>query len=188
MSEAEKDEGQKTVVAFIAGLLIGGLLVWVFSSSPENTPNTKVTDESTQAQQERNAETSTSNETDTAPNTEVGKETVTTNQAVKTVTPATNGEGKITVANQPAGTVVELSEVVFPGNAGWIAVRDERSVLGAARYNLADGLVPEEVELLRATQAGNSYYVLFYTEDGDKQFNTAKDFEMEGTQVTFTAR
>jgi hypothetical protein len=34
MSEAEKQEGQKTVVAFITGLLIGGLLVWVFSSSP----------------------------------------------------------------------------------------------------------------------------------------------------------
>ena len=36
MSEAEKQESQKTVVAFITGLLIGGLLVWVFSATPED--------------------------------------------------------------------------------------------------------------------------------------------------------
>lgn len=29
----ENEEGGKTVVAFIAGLLIGGLLVWVFSGT-----------------------------------------------------------------------------------------------------------------------------------------------------------
>ena len=61
MSEQEKQESQKTIVAFAAGLLIGGLLVWVFAGSPktedmsdktldskestqENTDDIKVTD------------------------------------------------------------------------------------------------------------------------------------------------
>ena len=36
MDESNKQEGQKTVVSFIAGLLIGGLLVWVFSDAPDS--------------------------------------------------------------------------------------------------------------------------------------------------------
>lgn len=188
MSEAERDEGQKTVVAFIAGLLIGGLLVWVFSSTPENGTSNATTGDSTNTEETRGTE-DTNVEATTATNGEVGKETVTTAPATTVAPePSVAETGEITVANQPAGDVVELSDVVFPGNAGWIAVRDERSVLGAARYNLTDGLIPNEVELLRATEAGNSYYVLFYTDNGDRAFNTATDFEVDGTQVTFTAR
>ena len=39
MSEKEVNDSQKTVVAFIAGLLVGGLLVWVFSDTPAQAPS-----------------------------------------------------------------------------------------------------------------------------------------------------
>ena len=37
----EKQEGQKTVVSFIVGLLIGGLLVWAFSGPSVDAPEDK---------------------------------------------------------------------------------------------------------------------------------------------------
>ena len=39
----EKQEGQKTIVSFIVGLLIGGLLVWAFSGPEASAP--KMNDE-----------------------------------------------------------------------------------------------------------------------------------------------
>ena len=38
MAEQLKEESQKTVVSFVVGLLIGGLLVWAFSGAPKNDP------------------------------------------------------------------------------------------------------------------------------------------------------
>lgn len=35
-------EEQKSVVAFICGLLVGGLLVWIFSWSPDEEPEVEV--------------------------------------------------------------------------------------------------------------------------------------------------
>ncbi len=37
MTDVETQASQRTVIAFISGLLIGGLLVWVFSGNPEDT-------------------------------------------------------------------------------------------------------------------------------------------------------
>ena len=39
-----KQEGQKTIVSFIVGLLIGGLLVWAFSGPEVSAPNDKKDD------------------------------------------------------------------------------------------------------------------------------------------------
>jgi hypothetical protein len=47
MAEETQQEGQKTLVAFIVGLLIGGLLVWAFSGPSANAPDTTVADEET---------------------------------------------------------------------------------------------------------------------------------------------
>ena len=188
MSEAEKQEGQKTVVSFITGLLIGGLLVWVFSSSPEEVkaPTNETTDI---------AEV-TKNETTNTPN----QETTTTNVPAQTITKETVsqtteviGDGLIAIVDQKAGSVVDLEAATYPTNGGWVVVRDYAggvagNILGAARYNVADGLTATTVHLLRNTKAGNTYQVSFYTDNGDKVFDVADDKQIESFTKTFKAQ
>ncbi len=182
MSEAEKQEGQKTVVAFITGLLIGGLLVWVFSSSPANAPQTQ--SESDETTTEETASTEDSN------NDQGASAVTSTREVVRDVTPV--GDASLTVDDQKAGNVVTLGKVSYPSENGWIVVREYANnvpgrILGAARFSTADGLTPKEVSLLRSTVAGSSYQVVFYTEDGDKKFSTTGDTLVKGGETTFKA-
>lgn len=169
MSEVEKQESQKTVVAFITGLLIGGLLVWVFSSTPE-------------------AKVDEANKT-----TETTQETVdTTTAGSEEKSSDATRQGSINVADQKAGTNVALGKIEFPTTSGWVVVRDysngtSGNVLGASRYSADEGLVPTSVELVRATTAGNSYQVVFFTNDGDAGFALAEDTFIDGASATFTA-
>ena len=170
MTDVEKQESQKTVVAFITGLLIGGLLVWVFSSAPDTAqaPSSAGTVP---------AESANGNSSNAA----------ISNQAA-TVVP----DGSLTVPDQNAGTMVTLGTVKHPTRDGWIVVRDymdgvPAGILGAARYGLDEGLIPTQVELLRPTLAGSSYQVLFYTSEGEKGFSSAEDKPIEGISTTFKA-
>lgn len=179
MSEAEKQEGQKTVVAFITGLLIGGLLVWVFSSTPE----TQVAD--TDSETESSLETSTVSGDESTVVSGAG-------DVVSTVSNVVAGDAKLSVGSQKAGDTVTLSDVGYPAKEGWIVVRDYVNgvggkILGAARYNLDDGLLPTSVSLLRNTVSGSTYQVQFYTENGDRAFDTKSDVVVSGGETTFTA-
>lgn len=188
MSEVEQQEGQKTVVAFIAGLLIGGLLVWVFSA-PEGANAPTTTEEGDEA-----AEVTEAGDTTTT-----ASETKTTTQTEPTTsTPAPTGEGELEVANQPAGSVVALSRAQFPTADGWVAIRDYDNettggILGAARYSQSQGLIPEEVELLRETDSGKTYVAVFFTEDGSVNesgklyFDPKNDQQIEGIMGVFNA-
>jgi len=187
--EQEKQESQKTLVAFVAGLLIGGLLVWVFGGAPEDTANnTNVTDTDTSE-----VETTTNNR-----NSESSNNTnVTGNDSDESSTPARpqmqTGEGSVDVANQPAGMVVTLDSATFPSSEGWVGVRSYSngqigSILGAARYSEEQGLIPTQVELLAPTVAGRTYAVTFFSEDGDRKFNPAYDVQMDTDLTTFVAQ
>jgi len=176
MSDAEKQEGQKTVVAFITGLLIGGLLVWVFSSTPDSAPQTE------------NEEVTTEESGTTDQNTEDTTDTTTENGS----NVSTNGTGSLTVNNQAAGDTVTLGATTYPSTDGWIVVRDYTDnvlgkILGAARYSSEEGLTPTSVSLLRNTEKGKTYQVMFYTESGDKKFSTSNDTVVEGGSATFKA-
>lgn len=182
MSEEEKQEGQKTVVAFVAGLLIGGLLVWVFSGGEEaqapaetldDTPS-EVTTGGGSSPTSPPAENNTNNEVVAPPALQIG-------------------DGSIEVSNQAAGDTVALASATFPTSEGWIAVRSYPngqlgSILGAARYSEEQGLIPESVPLLAPTTAGRSYAVVFFSEDGDREFNLANDAQIDGILSTFTAQ
>jgi hypothetical protein len=67
-------------------------------------------------------------------------------------------------------------------------------ILGAARYSESQGLIPTEVELLRATEADTTYAVVFFTEDGSVDesgglyFDPADDQQIPGIMTTFTAQ
>lgn len=180
MSEQEKKENQKTIVAFAAGLLIGGLLVWVFGGSPK----TEVVDEtnSTETEQtETSVPVGTTSEEDEA------------SAEIETAVPTLQtGDGEVSVSNQAAGTTVSLESATFPSDEGWVGVRDYVNgqlgyILGVARYSKEQGLVPEEITLQRATKAGNSYAIVFYRESGDRVFSLADDVQIGDAFATFTA-
>ncbi len=177
MSEVEKQESQKTVVAFITGLLIGGLLVWVFSSTPEDKmqPEEKTTDTEQVTGDEAKSE---------EVKTESKEEVVASDEVI--------GKGVLTVADQAAGKVVTLGKTEFPTKSGWVVVREfmdgtPGNVLGAARYSAAEGLVPASVDLMRETVKDSSYQVVFFTNMGDAGFSLAEDKHIAGGEVTFKA-
>jgi len=184
MSENETpQEGQKTVVAFVAGLLIGGLLVWVFSDTPEAAAPTESADDPTEEVTETN--TNGDESTDTP-------DPITSTDEEPEMPAMEVGDGSITVADQPAGSTVVLESATFPTSEGWVAVRSYPndqlgSILGAVRYSESQGLVPDTVPLLAPTTAGRSYAVVFFTEDGDREFNLANDVQIDGILTTFTA-
>ncbi len=180
----EKQEGQKTVVSFVVGLLIGGLLVWAFSGPVDESKKTdtkKTTSEKVEDNDvnKENAEVNTKTE-----------EKVDAEVAPKAVLPV--GEGKISITNQSASSVVKLDAATYPVAEGWVGVRDYQNgqlgaLLGVARFSEAQGLVPSEVILQRATKTGNEYAVVVYQENGDRKFNLAEDAQIDSVFSTFTA-
>lgn len=189
MSEQEQQqEGQKTVVAFVAGLLIGGLLVWVFSGDTADSPTETGMDAETEmsAENDQDTDSDTAN-SDSATDTTDSSDTSTVNEPTMEV-----GEGSLSVSDQTAGSVVTIRSATFPTDDGWVAVRTMNNgtlgnILGAARYSKSQGLVPEEVELLAPTRAGSEYAVVFFTENGDRKFDLATDVQIDAGIETFTA-
>ena len=184
MSEVEKQESQKTVVAFITGLLIGGLLVWIFSSSPDEKVQPEEKKAETEQVEKKDAQTSSNS---TNENSADGEE-------VKTeVSKMEIGDGNIAVAEQEAGAVVALGTLTFPTKSGWIVVRDDvngtpGNVLGAARFNADEGLSPTEIDLIRNIESGKSYQVMFYTQEGTTNFTLGEDKPIDGTTATFKTK
>jgi hypothetical protein len=168
MTDVETQSSQRTVIAFISGLLIGGLLVWVFSSTPEDTKKAD-TGAATDVEQVQDDSASTTVDAGSA-----------------------SDEGSLKTADQDAGTSVSLEGTTFPEGKGWVVIRDHQDgmsggILGAARYDTAVGLTPATVELLRPTVSGNTYEAVFYTDDGATSFDLSEDMPVEGTSVTFMA-
>lgn len=181
MSEQQKEDSQKTVVAFIVGLLIGGLLVWAFSGNDNTAAVVEKADEQDKAQTttpEKNTEEKVNDES-------------TTPAAEKVSLPI--GDGSAAVTNYTAGGVVVLDSATFPVAEGWVGVRDYvndqlTGLLGVARFSESQGLVPAQIILQRPTEAGKQYAIVFYSEDGDRQFNLAADAQVDDIATTFTAK
>lgn len=186
--EQEKQESQKTLVAFVAGLLIGGLLVWVFGGTPENTNN-----DANETDTETSEIETTTNRNDDNQSNSNDSDADTNESATPERPQMQTGEGSIDVADQPAGMVVTLDSATFPSSEGWVGIRSFPngqigSILGAARYSEEQGLIPTEVELLAPTVAGRTYAVTFFSEDGDRKFNPAYDVQIDTELTTFTAQ
>jgi hypothetical protein len=181
MTDVQKEEGKKTIVAFTVGLLIGGLLVWAFTGG-NNVEAPSITDEPT-------AEVDTTEE-----QLESEGEVPATNTPTSTPSaPVLNvGDGAVVVNNQPASNRIAMVSATYPVSEGWIGVRDYTNgnlggILGVVRFSESQGLVPADIILQRPTRAGNTYAVVIFTEDGDRQFNSAGDVQIDKIFATFTA-
>ncbi len=184
MSE-EKQEAQKTVVSFVIGLLIGGLLVWAFSGPTSDAPTQKTSDDTDSKSEKMKSE---ENSEQVKADPEMDPVEVV---AEKPVLPV--GDGKISVQDQPAGSGVTLASATYPVSEGWVGVRDYSSgqlgsLLGAVRFSEEQGLVPTEIVLQRPTTTGREYAVVVYKENGDRQLNLAEDVQIDTIFSTFTAQ
>ena len=181
MAEEKQQDGQKTIVAFVVGLLIGGMLVWAFSGPATEAP-TNLEDDEVTTGTETGSEVTGSDEVDVEITT--GTETETPTLEV--------GDGDVVVNNQPAGTSIALERATYPVSEGWIGVREFNNeqlgfILGVVRFSESQGLVPQEIILQRPTTAGRDYAIVVFTEDGDFDFNLANDAQIDTIFDTFTA-
>lgn len=177
------NEAQKTVIAFIAGLIIGGLLAFIFGGTTAETP--AVDDE-----MDTVAEVDEDDEEDSdLPAASDGGDITSDTTPANTIQ---TGDGSVRVSDQDAGATVAISNATFPTDEGWIGVREYAdgevgSILGVARYSKDQGLLPTQVRLLRSTTAGNEYAIVFFTENGDRSFNAATDTQIGDEVEIFTA-
>lgn len=188
MSEQNQNpEGQKTIVAFIVGLLVGGLIVYMFFGSPAEAPTTITNDDNG---------TATTTPPDTEEDEDSNDSTVPSQDDTSSDEPAPVmeiGEGSVSVTDQSASSIVDLEAVTFPMSDGWIGVREFTndqlgSILGVMRFSESQGLIPEEIRLIRPTTAGREYAIVFFTSDGTREFNLATNVQVEGIAATFTAQ
>lgn len=187
--ELQNTQGQKTVVAFVIGLIVGGLLVWLFSGSPAESPTTDSADETPAADESANGDDDAAESDDTSDQTPTEPADAPAEEQASMQT----GAGSVSVSDQPAGATVAIDAAVFTNDEGWIGVRDYENgqlgaLLGVMRFSNEQGLVPEVIELQRATVAGEQYAVVYYTESGDREFSLADDVQVEGVMEVFTAQ
>lgn len=192
MAEEVQQDGQKTLVAFIVGLLIGGMLVWAFSGPDAATP---VDDEDPNPATEEAGDEGEASTDESADDEESDTSADTNNNNTESAPAAelSVGEGDISVSNQPAGRTVQLDNATYPVSEGWIGVRDYNNdelgyIKGVVRFSESQGLVPEEIILQQPTIPGREYAVVIFTEDGDFDFSLAGDVQIDQIFDTFTAQ
>lgn len=173
--EHNNDESKKTLVAFVVGLLIGGMLVWAFSGPSDQKKNddTKVDEQTATTTDESTDEADES--ADSTPTLKVAE------------------EGDIVIKDQPAAMTVAIDSATYPVGEGWIGVRQYNNdelgyILGVVRFSESQGLVPEDIILQTPTVAGSKYAVVVFREDGDFDFSLAGDAQIDQIYTTFTAQ
>ncbi len=184
MTEQAKQDSQKTIVAFVAGLLIGGLLVYVFATPS----NDEMVDENGETNTEEVADNNELTEIDDSDTTVDDNNTKGGDQPEM----VTGEQGEIDVNDQAAGASVTIDGATFPSDEGWIGVRDYENdqlgrILGVARFSNEQSLIPTSIQLQRPTIAGKEYALVFYTESGDRVFSLADDKQTGDVVSTFTA-
>lgn len=185
------EESKKTIISFIAGLLIGGLLMFIFIE-PASDMKSAANDDQAEKSETTNDDNASDDEDK---NTDDNNDQAADDEAIDDTDsePVVVSGGDINVKDQAAGNVVALDSVEYPAKTGWIGVRDYvdgqmTGLLGVVRFDTNVGLVPDSVTLLRPTVAGQTYAVVFYSENGDKKFSLATDSQVAGTMETFKAK
>lgn len=110
---------------------------------------------------------------------------------VNVTTPAGSvSSSALPIDDQPAGEMVVVSSVTF-GAPGWVAVHD--GVTGMPGNTIGASWLPAgthtnvNVELVRPMIAGNQYFLVLHSDDGDKKYNSKIDLALSGS-VPFSFR
>lgn len=156
----------KTIVNFIGGFLIGLVVVWLWQTYAAQSPRDVESQNS--APNGLVAEDSTEN---------ISGEDAIANESVETTPEST----RISVNDQPAGERVTVASVTLERD-GWVVVHEENNgfignALGAARLDAgthANIFIPT----LRTTLANGRYWIVLYSDNGDRQFNLRDDFPL----------
>ena len=169
--EQHNEDSQKTLVAFVVGLLIGGMLVWAFSG-PSDKKDAKDEMETEKTEMVDSNKDEMKSE-DGTPKLSVG-------------------DGDIVVKDQAASKSIVMEKATYPVAEGWVGVREYTDdklgyILGVNRFSESQGLVPENIELVTSTIPGKKYAIVVYKEDGDFDFNLAGDVQIDEIFSTFTA-
>ena len=176
MAEETKQDEQKTIVAFVVGLLIGGLLVWAFSGPDKHDHLDVHHDDDTEEVEEMDDEMSESEDD------------------MEAEAPALQvGSGNVEVPDQAASRSITMDRAEYPVSEGWIGVRTYQNetlgnILGVVRFSESQGLIPENIELLAPTVSGQEYAVVIFEEDGDFDFNLRYDMQLDRIFDTFVAQ
>lgn len=182
---------QKFIIGFLIGLLIGGgttyliferaILDDVRCEKGETLEDCaeRVEEVLKDSIQKENKEEETSS---SGTSTNTGGNIGGTNTSTSPTSVEVPGTNAVVANDQPAGNKVEVTLVTL-SKSGWVVIHEDNngkpgSVLGARRYD--SGIHLGEVELLRGTQKGMTYYAMLHLDDGDKQFDLAKDLPILG--------
>ena len=115
-------------------------------------------------------------------NVDSGTLTSDTGVLIGVTNPVFDESDKVTVENQTAGYTVTVAHADLAAD-GWVAVHEVLdgdvigNILGAARRDTGsyDSVV---VDLLRSTEAGKSYAVVLYKDNGNKEFDLTADLPL----------
>lgn len=160
------------IIAGVVLVLVLGAGWWLFTGGTGDEMDTDTP--TTTGQNGSDTDTDTG-----ATNTPQGS--TTTGGTAPTTTPA-SGEA-IAVADQAAGATVAIDSMTLTGSS-WVAVRDERSILGASRFEA--GATGGTVRLIRGTTPGNTYQAVIYRDNGDGAFDFKIDALVSGVSDSFT--
>lgn len=173
MTDVHKEESQKTIISFIFGLLIGGLLVWAFmgGDGAHHNDDAQKKDDPKEITSPENASSTNASEVAVAWPT---------------------GDAKIAIGDKKAGREVAIAEAVYPIEEGWIGVREYNEgklgwINGVIRFSKAGNVQPKSIPLVVPTVAGREYAVVVFNEAGKKDFNSATDKQIDTIFTTFKA-
>lgn len=125
----------------------------------------------------------------TSPEVVTDEETV---EVIDNGTVVVVGENSLNVVDQAPGRTVAVETVTLE-KTGWVVVREDNqgqigNILGARLFSKGES--SGEVELLRGTVEGGTYYAALYNEDSDleqnREFNLNKDLPLvdsEGSSI-----
>lgn len=90
---------------------------------------------------------------------------------------ALSSNSRILVENQPPGLSVHIASLMLTRDQ-WVVIHEDKNgspgaILGAGRFRA--GMTSGDVELLRATEEGRTYYAMFHRDDGVTGFDPKSD-------------
>ena len=151
-----QESNQKTIIIATIAFIVGFALAWFISANKTGIDSTAMKGEQSDTSEE-------------------------------VMTAASTTPNFISVKNQAAGLKVVLEKAAFE-TAGWVVIHEEDNsapgrILGAQLFDAgtwADGTV----DLLRGTLAGQSYYAVLHSENGDRAFDPKTDTPILGADGT----